>query len=141
MANQIMIVDDETNILSAMSRALDSLPSTDIEIFEKPADALKRARTTIFDVFLVDYQMPGMNGVELLSQIKMLQPDSVRMIVSGKSDKSSLIEAINHAEIYRFIEKPWNNRNLIHEIEKALIYRKALQEKRILFDQMRQLLM
>lgn len=138
MANRIMIIDDEDYILKAMARILKIFSKTDVELYTSPEQAIKRAQTSIFDIFISDYQMPTMNGVELLSQVKSLQPDSVRMIVSGNSDKSVLVEAINNAEIYRFIEKPWDNQQFIIDINEALTYRRSLLEKTILSNQMRQ---
>ena len=133
-----MIIDDEAKILSAMARVLKVLPETDIELYVSPEKALKRAHTSVFDLFISDYQMPYINGIDLLSQIKLLQPESVRIIVSGRSDKSVLVKAINKAEIFRYIEKPWNNKSLLSDISDALMYRNTLLEKTILSKQIRQ---
>lgn len=134
----IMLVDDEENILKALNRALGRQSDLSIETYVSPSEALKRARTTNFDLFLSDYRMPGMDGVAFLTEIKDLQPESMRMIISGYTDLSALMGAINQAEIYRFITKPWQDYELIATIMQALQYRDMLLENRLLADQVRE---
>lgn len=134
----IMLVDDEENILKALKRVLGRQDNLAIETYMRPSEALKRARTTSFDLFLSDYRMPEMDGVEFLTEIKDLQPESMRMILSGHTDLTALMGAINQAEIYRFIPKPWQDYELIATIMQALQYRDILLENRLLADQVRE---
>ncbi len=135
---RIMIVDDEENILRALKRALDHQFDWSIETYNQPAEALKRAQTTAFDLFLSDYRMPEMDGVQLLTKIKQLQPEAMRLILSGHTDITALTSAINQAEIYRFISKPWEDYDLITTLLQALIHRDILTENRRLADQVRE---
>ncbi len=132
-----MIVDDEKNILHALMRALGRPFDWEIETYHAPEDALKRARAPPFDLFLSDYRMPGMDGVQLLTEIKALQPEAMRLILSGHTDLKALMNAINEAEIYRFITKPWEDYDIIITLQQALIHRDILTENRRLADQVR----
>ncbi|MCW9023825.1 MAG: response regulator [Gammaproteobacteria bacterium] len=134
---QIMLVDDEENILKALERIFRGQTDWEIESYSNVKDALKRAQVTNFDLFLSDYRMPEMNGVEFLSEVKNLQPNSMRLILSGHTDLEALLGAINNAEIYRFVTKPWQDYELISTIKQALAFRDVLVENRHLADQVR----
>ena len=134
---RIMLVDDEQNILNSLKRILTRKTDWEIETYADVNQALKRATVSNFDLFLSDYRMPAMDGVKFLSQVKQLQPEAMRLILSGYTDLEALLGAINEAEIYRFISKPWEEYDLISAIEKALAYRDVLVENRRLADQTR----
>ena len=133
----IMIVDDEKNILHALKRTLNCQPDWKIETYSRSTDALRHAQTTTYDLFLSDYRMPGMDGVQFLCETKALQPEAMRLILSGHTDLKALTKAINQAEIYRFISKPWEDYDLITTLAQALIHRDTLTENRRLADQVR----
>jgi len=135
---QIMLVDDEENILKALKRVLKSNTDWEIETYVKPEDALKRAKTNNFDLFLSDFRMPVMDGVKFLTEVKSLQPESMRIILSGFTDLEALLGAINDAQIYRFVTKPWSDYDLVSTIRQALGYRDMLVENRRLADTVRE---
>ena len=132
-----MIIDDEENILKSLQRVLRVHKDWEVEVFTRGEDAIKRAKTSSFDLFLSDFRMPEMNGVELLSTIRELQPDSMRFILSGYTDLDALLGAINKANIFRFISKPWNESELLVSIEQALEIRDVIIENRMLADEVR----
>lgn len=132
-----MIVDDEQNILNAIKRSLRDVSNWEIEVFSSAEDALKRAQVTNFDLFLSDYRMPVMSGTEFLSQVKILQPDAMRMIISGYTDIEALLGAINEANIFRFITKPWDDKLLKMSIMQALELRDIYVENRRMADELR----
>lgn len=135
---RIMIVDDEPNILSSLTRALRQESDWEVETYEIPDEALKRIQTANFELVISDYRMPDMSGVEFLSEVRKIQPEAMRLILSGFTDLDALLGAINKAEIYRFICKPWDNFDLISTLKNALAHREALVENRRLADQVRQ---
>lgn len=134
---RIMVVDDEPNILKTIARRLSRNAEWEVETYTDPLEALRRAQTTNFELFISDYRMPQMSGVELLKQVKLLQPESMRIILSGHSDMEAVLSAINEAEIYRFIQKPWDNNELEHTISQALAFHQILVENRHLADTVR----
>lgn len=135
---KIMLVDDEENILKSLNRILRNNTEWEIETYIKPEDALKRATTTNFDLFLSDFRMPEMDGVKFLTEVKNLQPESMRLILSGYTDLEALMGAINEAQIYRFITKPWQDYELVSTIKQALQFRDMQVENRRLADQVRE---
>lgn len=119
---RVMLVDDEANILSALRRALVPVLPTDsiVEPFTDPAAALDRLREAEFDIAVVDYRMPQMNGVELLREVRKISPDTVRLMLSGVSDFSVILEAVNTAQIFHYVCKPWEQEELRTVFGKAL---------------------
>lgn len=140
--SRLMIVDDESGILNALRRLLLSVPCSygcltytlEVETCTTPAAALERAREQAFDLFLADYRMPGMNGVEFLAEVRQIQPDAARLIISGYADLNAFVEAVNGADIYRFLSKPWNDYVLVSAIAQALNYRELMLENRQLAE-------
>jgi two-component system probable response regulator PhcQ len=144
--SRLMIVDDEEAILRSLRRLLLAVPCTykqhtyalEVEIFASPRQALERARHAAFDLFLVDFRMPEMDGVAFLKAVKAVQPEAMRIVISGYADLNALVGAINEAEIYRFLPKPWNDYELVSAIAQALSYRDLALENQRLADQVRQ---
>jgi DNA-binding NtrC family response regulator len=142
---RIMLVDDEENILKALRRVLTSTPciydgveyKIRVETFTSPDAALQHARQNAVDLVLSDYRMPGKDGVAFLREFKEIQPDAARLILSGYADLNALIGAINEAQIYRFLNKPWNDYELVSSIAQALAYRDLTLENQHLADKAR----
>ena len=125
----VLIVDDEEMVLSSL-RGVFTL-QTEYEIHEasKPKDAIALVERAPVDVVISDFLMPEMNGIELLKEIKRLQPESVRLLLTGYADKENAIKAINDVGLYQYIEKPWENEDL------KIVLRNGL-EKRILMKRL-----
>lgn len=142
---RIILVDDEENILKALRRVLVATPcmydgveyKIGVETFTSPAAALEYARHNAVDLVLSDYRMPGKDGVTFLREFKEIQPNAARLILSGYADLNVLIGAINEAQIYRFLSKPWNDYELVSSIAQALAYRNLTLENLRLADQAR----
>lgn len=142
---RIMLVDDEENILRALKRVLVLTPCVyngrrfqlQVESFSSPKAALERAACVSFDLFMVDYRMPEMDGVTLLKGLRELQPEAARIVVSGYVDLNGLIGAINEAQIARFIAKPWRDYELVSAIAQTLALQQTLKENQHLADQAR----
>lgn len=138
---RLMLVDDEDNILRALRRALvpkDGQASQyTIEIFTSPHAALQRADEVKFDLVMSDYRMPEMDGVQFLRLFREKQPDAARLVLSGYADLEGIISAINEAQIFRFISKPWHDAELHVTLTQALAYHALLAENRALADRVR----
>ncbi|MBU1692150.1 MAG: response regulator [Gammaproteobacteria bacterium] len=141
----IILVDDEQNILNALRRqfASPSFQDTEhskfqVEIFTSPQQALKRAEEGVaFDLVISDYRMPEMDGVAFLKAFKRIQPNAERLILSGYADLEALVGAINEAQIFRFITKPWHDYELKSAVAQALAHRDLLRDNQQLADQVR----
>lgn len=133
---RIALVDDETNILRALRRVLED-KTCEIELFTSAHEALRRAQVAIFDLVLSDYRMPEMDGIELLTEFRRLQPDAMRLMLSGHKDREMVINAVNRAGIFRFVSKPWDDDDLKAALGDALAQRRILVENRHLANQLR----
>jgi DNA-binding NtrC family response regulator len=78
-------------------------------------------------VVLSDHLMPGMHGIEFLSKVKALYPDTVRMMLSGYTAVDSIIAAINSGAVFRFHAKPWDGDTLRGSIAEAFRYHRCIQ--------------
>ncbi|MCL5959502.1 MAG: response regulator [Chloroflexi bacterium] len=106
----VLIVDDEQNILSSFRRLLRKEGYEVITMSSGPeALSLLKENAMAPSVIVSDYRMPGMNGVEFLSHVRTLCPDTIRIILSGYADADMIHAAINEGQIYRFIAKPWDD--------------------------------
>ena len=140
----ILAVDDELGILNALRRNLNNMVGEDgrkmeieLDCFLDPIDALKAAEVKHYDAVISDYRMPNMNGVEFLLFFKTRQPDAVRLILSGQTDFEGIIGAINDAQIFRFIGKPWHEAELAHALRQSLATRQLMLENQRLADMVR----
>lgn len=140
---RLLLVDDEANILSSLRRALHGMAhgagieAHALECFTSAHEALERAQHTAFDLVISDYRMPEMDGVEFLSRLIEIQPDIARMVLSGYADLQAVISAINRVQIFRFVQKPWNEYELETAIRQALEHRQLMLDNRELADLVR----
>jgi two-component system probable response regulator PhcQ len=142
---RILAIDDESGILNALSRLLRHTPlivngeavAVRVDTFVSPREALARAAGVAYDLVISDYRMPEMDGVALLRQLRDLQPDAARVILSGYTDLNGLIAAINEARIERFIAKPWNDFELVSVLGQILEIRALRIENAALADRVR----
>jgi DNA-binding NtrC family response regulator len=130
---RILILDDETAVLNALRRTLRSafpLETVVIETFDEPETAVHRAGEQEFDVVISDYRMPGLNGADVLQLVKGLQPDAVRIVVSASTESGDIIAAVNRAEVFRYLAKPWQHEELIATVREAFARRDGALQAR-----------
>lgn len=131
----ILLVDDEPNVIKSLSRLLRGYTLVTASSGE---EGLAIAEQNAFDLVISDYKMPGMDGISFLSKFMLMQPDAVRLILTGYADLETTQTAINDIGVFRFINKPWNNQEVINAVEKGLELKYVLLENRRLADQVRQ---
>ncbi|MGB0942307.1 MAG: response regulator [Marinomonas sp.] len=119
MDKSILVVDDEPQILSALKRTLRK-QSYSVLFANDGHEALDILKQHEVDLILSDYMMPGLSGTELLTQAEKIQPNTVRIILSGHSDFQTVLESIKEGVVHKFLAKPWTNDVLIEQINKAL---------------------
>lgn len=115
---RILFVDDERPILNAMRRLFRKEPY-EMEFASSGEEGLELIQEFRPTVIVSDQRMPGMSGIEFLSRVKELDPDTVRIILTGYTDLKVAEDAINQGEVYRFITKPWNDDDLRAAIASA----------------------
>lgn len=144
MSERILLVDDEPHILTALQRLLrNGLKDAageryQVESFTDATLALARARECAFALVISDQRMPIMTGVEFLKELRQVQPDCGRIILSGYADLNALMAAINEAAIDRFISKPWTDFELLDAVRQVLRIRELVVENQRLADEVRQ---
>jgi DNA-binding NtrC family response regulator len=115
----ILCVDDEKSILRALRRVFLEEPWK-VLLMEDSTEALAALETHDVDLVLSDYRMPGMNGIEFLSRAREIRPDAVRVVLTGYADADAIVSALEAGEIYRYVNKPWNETELLDVVRKAL---------------------
>lgn len=116
----VLLVDDEENILRSLQRLL-----MDEELTVETAlsgEAALELLPTLSNVGLIisDQRMPGINGAEFLGRSRDFAPQAVRILLTGYSDITATIEAINRGGASRYIAKPWNDDELILAVREAV---------------------
>ena len=81
---------------------------------------------------LSDHRMPGMEGVEFLNEVRQKSPETIRMMLTGYADMQSVMNAINHGEVYRFITKPWDDEEIRFIVRDALRHYDLIDENKAL---------
>ncbi len=132
----ILLLDDESNVLHSLKRTL-TKKNWEIHCFDNPFQALKAVEKGNFDLILSDFRMPEMDGVTFLEKTKNISPDIIRIILSGHADLDNVMDSINRAEIYRFLTKPCNPKELISTLQIGLKHRKLELENKELANLMR----
>ena len=135
---RILLVDDEINVLHALQRTLRRQAQGEhlgIDMFTNPFEALARCCECNFDLVISDYRMPQMSGIELLSALREVTPDTVRMILSASTEFDTVMSAINEAEVFRYLSKPWQDADLQDQVRLALIQRDKLVGEQHLANQ------
>ncbi|MES2952243.1 MAG: HD domain-containing phosphohydrolase [Pseudomonadota bacterium] len=127
-APTILCVDDEPNILSALRRLFRS-EGFQVKTAVGGAAGLELLATESVDLVISDMRMPEMDGAEFLQKVRERTPDTVRLLLTGYSEVTSIIGAINRGEIYRYITKPWDDHDIVLIVRQAL-ERKALDQEK-----------
>ena len=129
MLDKVLLVDDEVDFLEIMEERL-SARGVDVVISESAEDALKRIDTGIFDVVILDLQMPGMNGLEVLKRIKTRHPEIQVILLTGHATIEKGIEAMKMGAM-DFLEKPADLDKLTAIIKKAQARKMVILEHKM----------
>jgi len=130
MTETVLFVDDEENVLNAVERIFTGSAWRIIRAASAEEALLIIGREEVA-VLVSDNLMPGIKGVELLSRVKSICPDTVKILMTGHADIPTAIEAINKGEVFRFVEKPWDNDVLINTVKEGMERYRLLRSLRI----------
>ena len=122
----VVIVDDEEMVLTSLSTLLSLETDYVVKTFVSATKAVEYLESNTVDLIISDFLMPEMNGLEFLTKAKSFRPEVPRIILTGFADKENAIKLINEVGLYQYIEKPWNNGDLL------LIVRNALEKRQLL---------
>lgn len=114
----ILIVDDQIEILNMLRRLLEK--DYDVITASGGAEALENLKKQPVSVILSDQRMPKMDGVTFLNESKKIQPDAVRLMITGYADIEATIGAVNKANIYQYISKPFEPDDLRNILKEAV---------------------
>lgn len=114
---KVLYVDDEQHNLAAFKSNF----RRDFIVYtaESADQGLEILKNEPISVLLSDQRMPKMTGVDFFEKVKEKYPNIVRILVTGYTDMEALVKAVNKAQIYKYINKPWDNEKLKEIILKA----------------------
>ena len=118
--SKIVVVDDEKMVTSAFKALFKVEGYSDIHLFNNPNDAVEFLRENKPDLIISDFMMPEMNGLEFLTEAKKLYNEVSMILLTGYADKENAIKAINEIGLYKYIEKPWDNDDLMMNIRNGI---------------------
>ncbi|MDP1708893.1 MAG: EAL domain-containing protein [Gammaproteobacteria bacterium] len=128
MDKTILLVDDEENITASLVRLLHQ-DGYEVLTANSGDSALALLANHTVGVILTDQRMPKMTGVELLTRVKDLYPETIRMVLSGYTDLASVTAAVNQGAIYKFLTKPWSNETLRANVHEAFMQYTLVKER------------
>ena len=132
MNEKVMLIDDDRSVLFAYQRQLfGKYDARAVESGVKALDLLQREGP--FAVIVSDYRMPEMDGITLFTKAAEIEPDTVRILLTGYVDIEVALEAINKGNIFRFLSKPASAEDLLQAIEAGVKqYRLVTSERELL---------
>ncbi|MGH8028380.1 MAG: diguanylate cyclase, partial [Arenimonas sp.] len=123
----ILCVDDDSTVLNALRSVFASHFGSElqVEFAESGEEALEiaaelRAQGRELGLIISDFMMPGLRGDELLVRMHDESPNTVKILLTGQSDLTGVKRAINHANLYRFLEKPFLNEDIVLTVRAAV---------------------
>ena len=127
---QILFVDDDKSVLDGLRRSMHSMRSAwNMSFATGGAEALALLAAAPADVVVTDMRMPGMTGRDLLAEVKRLYPQSVRFILSGYAESSSIMQVAGTA--HQYLSKPCDVATLKTSVSRAFALRRLLRDERL----------
>ena len=115
----ITCIDDDETMLAAVGRSLRREPSFEVRTTTSAQEMLGWIAKEQVAVLVSDYEMPEMTGAQLAGQVKRIRPETVRILLTGKRTLETAIDGINQGEVFRFINKPFEDRALRQAVLEA----------------------
>ncbi len=143
----ILLVDDEPGVLQALQRTLSRfgfsvLTAESAEaamallVHQEQEQAQVGNPARLPQVVLSDHRLQHMDGVSFLTQVRARWPAIQRVLITGFADLDAIERAVNEAGIYRFVNKPWDNMNLLGTVRSAVEQWQAVDENQRLVQQL-----
>jgi DNA-binding NtrC family response regulator len=116
----VICVDDDEQLLAAVSRSLRRDPALEVRSTTEPGQVIEWVVAEEVAVLVSDYEMPQMTGAQLAGKVKRLRPETVRILLTGMRTLETAIDGIHQGEIFRFINKPFDDRVLRAAVTDAI---------------------
>jgi DNA-binding NtrC family response regulator len=133
MAHHILLVDDEQDVLTVLEDLFTSRGYR-VTTASDGTEALEILGTDRPDLILSDFRMNQMDGLTLFKHTIGICPDAIRILLTAHGDMKLAMDAINEASVYKFITKPWNNSDLLLNVQRALEHYDLIIQNRAFAD-------
>jgi len=117
---KILYVDDDKLLTTTFLTLMKVEGFKNVVVFNDPIEAIEYLKTDTPDLIISDFLMPEMNGLEFLREAKKLYPETSMILLTAYADKENAIKTINEIGVYKYIEKPWDNDDLIMNIKNGI---------------------
>jgi CheY-like chemotaxis protein len=125
MSQNVLLVDDEPAVLDSLRRSL-RRESFVLHVACDASAAMDVMQDRDIDVVVTDDGMPGVSGVEFVSQIRTLYPRTERIMLTGQATVPRMLKAVNEGAVFRFLTKPCPHEMLVQAVHQALDHRLLL---------------
>ena len=116
----VVCVDDDDAMLATVARSLRREPMFDVRATTSANDALAWIAAEQVAVLVSDYDMPEMTGAQLAGKAKRVRPETVRILLTGKRTLETAVDGINQGEVFRFLNKPFEDKVLRLAVQQAV---------------------
>lgn len=130
----VLYIDDEVNNLASFKAAFRRV--FDVITAESASEATEILATRDVHIIISDQRMPNMTGTAFFSSILAEYPDPVRMLLTGYADIQAVIDGINKGEVFRYFSKPWNDEEIIKNVQDAWEVYKLRQQNKALTEKL-----
>lgn len=135
---QILVVDDEPFVITLLKETLER-EHYEVVSCTSPLKALAILETQSFGVIISDQRMPEMTGLDFLIESRRLCPEASRILLTAAVSLSTVVDAINKGELFRFVAKPWLREELLATVRNAFQRHELLRRNDELLAQTQQL--
>ncbi len=136
MSEKILIVDDEPDMLKLLSMIIRGKTPYEVTITNNPVEAVELVRNSSFDIVIADLKMPGLDGLQLLDEVKKRDEDVPVIIITAYGTIDAATEAIQKGA-FDFITKPFKKEQILFTIEKAIKWLRVQRENKILKEKLK----
>lgn len=131
---RLLLVDDEPNILASLRRVFQR-ENYELLFAQSGSEALAIIEKQPVELIMTDFMMPGMNGSELLQEVRARWPQTIRIMLTGHANTDAVMGSVRDGAVYRFILKPWNDEDIRLTMALALEQYELIQRNRALEHQ------
>ncbi len=123
MKASILVVDDEEQIRTVLAKALHEMGDFSVEVAETAQQALQKIQNGVYDLILVDYKLPDMDGLQLITEIVKVKPKILAILLTGYSDTNMAVEAMKRGAS-DYLTKPVDLDEMVVRLRRVLEERK-----------------